>query len=158
VEAAEFLLECNRVGWSSYGCQAFLADYNGCGDPATILVDPDQGYSCGPDIPDAKTVEATWHVVCGRVVNPADPGADPCARTDFTSDGRVFIPTDDICGSTISLIDPDSGACIAELRPFPLRQQSVQDLIAFGLGKFGGPIIVIPQRGPVTGPGDPVQP
>jgi hypothetical protein len=55
--AREFLYECHRTECKSYECQQLQAKMSHCPDPALILVDPEQGYTCGLN-PDAETLEA----------------------------------------------------------------------------------------------------
>jgi len=138
--AREFLYECNRNGWKSTDCQQLNARMNGCPDPTLILVDPDQGYTCG-ETPDPLAVVIAARDKCQQLKRGVD-GTDPCGVPSF--DGYVLTPEGfDMCSNPVAYIDPDSGACVGTLT-LPKMGPDIQEIIVFALNKIGGPIFVLP--------------
>jgi hypothetical protein len=139
-QAREFLYECNRNGWKTTQCQQLNAKMNGCPDPTLILVDPEQGYTCG-DTPDPMAVVIAAREKCQQLKRGVD-GTDPCGIPSF--DGMTLTAQSlDICSDPVAYVDPENGACITTLT-LPDMGTDVQEIIVFALNKFGGPVIVLP--------------
>jgi hypothetical protein len=155
-EAREILFECNRTDWKSADCRELWARFNSCPDPAQIMVDPDQGYVCGKPI-DKAALKAAWIARCEQLKR-FGPDGNPCQPPQLDPSGRfgngVAGP---ICGDPQAYVLPGSRECyrVIEVRPF--GELDLQQLIVWGLNKFGGPIIILnrnpPSPEPTGGPG-----
>lgn len=137
---------------------------NNCPDPALILVDPEQGYTCGSK-PDAKTLEAlkeAWVARCQELKRFDPSGPNPCEPPTFDGSqpighGRIG----DVCNDPAAYITPENNDCVATFQIKPFGEVNLQQIAVWGLNKLGGPIIVLPPRGsdtPVPGPQDPPPP
>jgi hypothetical protein len=148
--AREFLYECHRTGWKSYQCQQLQAKMHGCPDPALILVDPEQGYTCGTS-PDAKTLEAlknAWVERCESRKQFDPSGPNPCQPPEFdksqlTGKGKIG----DVCNDPAAYVLPENSDCVATFEIRPFGEVNPQQIAVWGLNKLGGPIIVLPPRG-----------
>jgi len=146
--ARELLRECRRTGWKDVRCQKLQARMKGCPDPALILVDPDQGYTCGATL-DAKAVAEVYERHCAEVVKTA-PGVGPCGGAPFETSGWQVRPGQapgQICSDPVAMVDPDSNVCIVTLEVSDFGQTDIRDLIVVALDTFGGPIVVLPGGG-----------
>jgi hypothetical protein len=144
-QAREFLYECNRTGWKSSECQQLEARMNRCPDPTQILVDPDQGYTCGLTA-DPLAVASAWKAKCEELKRGVD-GTNPCEQPQIDPSFRKVIGNGgfDPCTDPAARVDPESGACAGTLVLPKLGEVDIQQLAVYGLHKFGGPIIVIPK-------------
>jgi hypothetical protein len=152
--AREFLRECNRNGWKTYECQKLKSQMNGCPDPALILVDPGQGYSCG-EKPDAEAVREAAVKRCEQRVKYGPGGANPCEPM-APSDTGLFLrgPKADICNDPYAYVDPGQAACFGTFEIERVGQPDFETILAMALERFGGPIFVLPKP-PLPFPGGP---
>jgi len=159
--AREFLRECNRNGWKSSQCQQFQAKMNKCPDPTLILVDPDQGYTCGGK-PDAATVEAikdAWVARCEEN-KKFGPDTNPCERPTLDRSGRrIKGKIGDVCNDPHALITPDADVCAVTFHVSKTwGETDIQDILILALNKLGGPIFVLPRNPePPPGPAPPTK-
>ncbi len=155
-EARELLQECQRTRWKDTRCQQLQARMNHCPDPVQILVDPEQGYTCGPKV-DAEAVKNAWVARCEELKRYGPDGDNPCLPPQVDNPGRYIQgKMKDICHDPRAYIDPGSSSCQkgeVELQPF--GQPDINQIIVYGLNKFGGPIIVIPSKDPKPPRGGP---
>lgn len=91
------------------------------------------------------------------ITRPGPDGRDPCTPPKVDDTGR-FIEggSGSICNNIYAYVDPESNACITELKVDTFGQIDIQSIIVFGINVFGGPTVVIPRRGPTPphpGPG-----
>lgn len=147
--AREFVRECNRTGWRTTACQQLNARMNGCPNPTQILVDPDQGYSCG-QAADPKAVAEAWSRKCAQVTSPGPDGRTPCAPfSPLGGDGRIYAGgAQNLCADTRAFIDGGSDMCYTTLEARNPLAQSIEQLIAVISKQVGGPIIVLPPPRP----------
>lgn len=146
--ARELLRECNRTGWKDFRCQQLHARMHGCPDPALILVDPEQGYSCGAGA-DPEAVKDAWVKKCEQRVKYGPDGSNPCEPPKLDGMGRVGSGRiGDICNDPKAYTNPDNNDCIATLQVDRFGQPDIQQIIVYGLNKIGGPIFVLPPRNP----------
>lgn len=156
--ARDLLRECHRTAWKNFTCQQLWAKMHRCPDPALILVDPEQGYSCGAS-PDPKTIEAVkdaWVARCEQRVRYVPGGPNPCEPPKLEELGRIGTgKIGDVCNDPQAYINPDSNECTATFEVKPFGQPDIQQILVWGMNKLGGPIIVLPPRNPrppQTGP------
>lgn len=137
------------IGAAATACQQLNARMNGCPNPTQILVDPDQGYSCG-QAADPKAVAEAWSRQCAQVTSPGPDGRTPCAPfTPLGGDGRVYAGgAQNLCADTRALIDGGSDMCYVTMDARNPLTQSIEQLIAVISKQFGGPIIVLPPPRP----------
>jgi hypothetical protein len=142
-EAREILGECHRTGWKNGGCQSLWAQLHGCADPTLIYVDPDSGYACGTPV-DAEGLKNALIEKCQELKRPVPSGPDPCVPPDVDQLGR-FVQTDPstLCGDPAARIDPDSEECFGTVTVQSFAPD-LQKMLVWGLNKFGGPIVVLP--------------
>lgn len=146
--ARELLRECNRTGWKDFRCQQLNARMHGCPDPALILVDPEQGYSCGTS-PDPEAVKDAWVKQCEQRVKYGPDGSNPCEPPKLEDLGRTGTgKVGDVCNDPKAYINPDNNDCMATLQVDTFGRVNVQEIIVYGLNKIGGPIFVLPSRNP----------
>ena len=151
--ARELLRECHRTKWKDFRCQQLRARMGGCPDPALILVDPDQGYSCGAKV-DAEAVKNAWVAKCEQRVKFGPDGPNPCEPPMIDRSGRFGQgKMGDICGNPYAQTDPDRDECSTVTIGKQFGEIDIQELIVVFLNKFGGPIVVIP-----TNPNPPPRP
>jgi hypothetical protein len=121
---------------------------NHCPDPTKILIDPETGYTCAPQI-DIKLAFEAWRKRCEEVHDRARTGV------------RVNLLRSNV---TVELVMASSGnfatiqmlMSIPQVMPVPFRSEStvhldsqgLDEIILLGLNKLGGPIIVLPQTNP----------
>ncbi len=142
--AREFLAECHRTGWKSTQCQQLHAKVKGCPDPTQIYVDPDAGYACAAPV-DPQLVIDAWTRQCEQRTTPGPDGTSPCTKPDVSTSGRIIsADEDDICRNPLALTDPETDGCIKPIEVDEFGQPGIGDLIVWGLGVFGGPIVVLP--------------
>ena len=126
---------------------------NGCPDPALILVDPDQGYSCGAKV-DPEAVKNAWVAKCEQRVKVVPDTANPCSPPTFDSFGRFGKgKMSDICGNPYAQTDPDNDECSNVTIGKQFGEINIQEVIVVGLNKLGGPIFVIPKNPKPPRPG-----
>jgi hypothetical protein len=151
----EMLRECNRNQWTSASCQTLHARMNACADPTKIVVDPDAGYVCAPSVSPAA-VAAAAQARCEQITTPGPNGGTPCKPGNVSDNGTYLSGgRQDICNDPLAFVDADSGVCIRTLSALDTGQKSIQSLIQYALGHFGGPTIVLPSGNPPppqTGP------
>ena len=148
--ARELVAECHRTGWKSTQCQQLMAQIKGCPDPTLIYVDPDAGYSCAPTV-DPQLVIDAWTRLCEQNTTSGPEGGSPCNKPTPSASGRILQGYDaPLCGNPIALTDPETDGCIAVLSVDTFGDTDIGDLIVWGQGVFGGPIVVLPQRDPVV--------
>jgi hypothetical protein len=142
--ARELVRECQRTSWKSYSCQQVLARLNGCADPALILVDPEQGYTCGSK-PDPEAVKNAVIARCEERVKVGPDGRNPCEPLSFESSSRIAHGNfGDVCDNPEAYRDPDSAACLGTFQGGGyFGQPDIQQIIIVALEKLGGPLIVI---------------
>ncbi len=142
-EAREILGECHRTGWKNGGCQSLWAQLHGCADPALIYVDPESGYACGTPV-DPESLKTAMVDKCRELKRPVPGGPDPCEPPQFDEQGR-FAQTDPstLCGDPAARIDPESEECVGTVTVQSFAPD-LQQLLVWGLNKFGGPIVVLP--------------
>ncbi len=147
--ARELLRECQRTQWKNFQCQQLQAKLNHCPDPAQILVDPDQGYTCGAKI-DPEAVKDAWVAHCEQLKRYGPDGDNPCVPPTVDNPGRYIRGKGlDVCkGDPKAYIDPGSTDCTVSIEAKPFGQPDIHEIIVFGLNKIGGPIIVIPPKDP----------
>lgn len=151
--ARELLRECHRTKWQDFRCLQLQASMSGCPDPALILVDPDQGYSCGAKL-DPEAVKDAWVAKCEQRVKFGPGGPNPCEPPVMDGAGRFGQgKMGDICSSPYAYIDPNSEECSTVTIGKQFGQIDIQGLIVIALDKLGGPIVVIP-----TNPNPPPRP
>ena len=151
--ARELLRECHRTQWKDFRCQQLQANMNGCPDPALILVDPDQGYSCGAKV-DPEAVKNAWVAKCEQRVKVVPDTANPCSPPTFDSFGRFGKgKMSDICGNPYAQTDPDNDECSNVTIGKQFGEINIQEVIVVGLNKLGGPIFVIPKNPKPPRPG-----
>jgi hypothetical protein len=148
--ARELLYECNRTGWKAPECEKLQARMNGCPDPARILVDPEQGYTCGATVdPMAAAVAARER--CQQLERGVE-GTDPCALPRIDESVRALAKVRwDLCSDPRVHIDPESGACAGTLELPDFGTPDIDKIIVFGLNKLGGPVFVLPKDPQPTG-------
>lgn len=143
--ARELLRECHRTQWKDFRCQQLQASMNNCPDPALILVDPDQGYSCGAKV-DPEAVKNAWVAKCEQRVMFGPDTANPCSPPTFDSSTRFGQgKMGDICGNPYAQTDPDNDECSTVTIGKQFGEIDIQEIIVVFLDKFGGPIVVIPK-------------
>lgn len=146
--ARELLRECHRTQWKDFRCQQLNAKMNYCPDPALILVDPGQGYSCGEQ-PDAEAVKNAWVIRCEERMKFAPDGTNPCNPPSVEGSGRYIKgKIGDVCNDPHAYITPDSEICAASFDLKPFGQPDIQKIVLLLTNKFGGPMIVIPKPKP----------
>lgn len=154
--ARELLRECHRTKWKDFRCQQLQAMMSGCPDPALILVDPDQGYSCGAKV-DPEAAKNAWVAKCEQRVKFGPDGPNPCEPPMIDGSGRFGQgKMGDICGNPYAQTDPDRDECTTVTIGKQFGEIDIQELIVVFLNKFGGPIVVIPTNPnphPRPGPG-----
>ena len=142
--AQELLRECHRTQWKDFRCQQLQARMSGCPDPALILVDPDQGYSCGAKV-DPEAVKNAWVAKCEQRVKFGPDGPNPCEPPMIDGSGRFGQgKMGDICGNPYAQTDPDRDECSTVTIGKQFGEIDIQELIVVFLNKFGGPLVVIP--------------
>lgn len=141
----ELLRECNRNGWKSADCQILHARMNRCPDPTKILVDPEAGYVCAESIDPVAVADAAQKR-CEQITTPGPDGGTPCVPSNISEDGAYMHggESDDICRDPRAYTDAETGVCIRELQLDPFGQADIKQILQFGLGTFGGPIVNIP--------------
>jgi hypothetical protein len=93
--------ECEQSGWSTGPCQELLNRLNGCPDMTRIYPNPDTGnVGCQGIEVDPETVEQTYRVVCGALIQP-EPDTDPCAPANVTGEVLRHVPSKG-CDPTIA--------------------------------------------------------
>jgi hypothetical protein len=144
-QAREFLYECNRTGWKSSECQQLKARMYRCPNPTQILVDPEQGYTCG-DTPDPLALASAWKERCEQLKRGVD-GTNPCEQPRIDGSFRKVSGNGgfDPCTDPAARVDPESGACAGTLVLPNLGEVDIQAIAVYGLHKFGGPVFVIPK-------------
>ena len=156
--AREFLYECHRTDWKYPGCASMQAAANHCPDPTQIYIDPEVGYACVPQI-DTEALKEALVAECEKLVNFGPDGDNPCRPPNFDGSKRPFAPEDtfdNFCESSpTTYIEPGSSSCIKVVEIKPYGEPDIQKLYVWALNKFGGPIVVIPDRDPKppVGPG-----
>ena len=151
--ARELLRECHRTQWKDFRCQQLQASMSGCPDPTLILVDPDQGYSCGAKV-DPEAVKNAWVAKCEKRVKFGPDGPNPCEPPMIDRAGRFGQgKMGDICGNPYAQTDPNQDECSTVTIGKQFGEIDIQELIVVFLNKFGGPIVVIP-----TNPNPPPRP
>lgn len=154
--ARELLRECHRTQWKDFRCQQLQARMSGCPDPALILVDPDQGYSCGAKV-NPEAVKDAWVAKCEQRVKFGPDGPNPCEPPVIDGAGRFGQgKMGDICGNPYAQTDPDRDECLTVTIGKEFGEIDIQELIVVFLNKAGGPIVVIPTNPkphPRPGPG-----
>jgi hypothetical protein len=155
--AREFLYECHRTDWKYPGCASMQAATNHCPDPTQVYIDPEVGYACVPAI-DTEALKDAMVAECEQLVQFGPDGDNPCHPPRF--DGkRPFAPEDtagNFCESSpLTYIEPGSSSCIKVVEIKPFGEPDIQKLYVWALNKFGGPVVVIPDRDPKppVGPG-----
>ena len=150
--AREILRECQRVGWKGGRCEQLKARLSGCADPLISFIDPESGYTCGEAI-DTEALKDAYVARCREVTRPDPNGPDPCVPPTFESSGRFAHhgPGEDLCNNLVAIVDPDSPQCLRVVT-IPRFGRSVEEVILWGLNKLGGPIVVLPTRGPGPSP------
>ncbi|MCW5831056.1 MAG: hypothetical protein KIS78_01200 [Labilithrix sp.] len=152
--ARELLRECHRTGWKTYACQKLRAQMNGCPDPALILVDPEQGYSCG-DKPDPEAVRAAAVAQCEERVKYGPGGDNPCEPLSIDKSGLYYRGPGGLCNNPQAYVDPGQASCTQSLRIPGDGRPDLNAIIVMGLDKFGGPIFVLPPPPPPFDPNTP---
>jgi hypothetical protein len=163
-EAREFLGQCQMTEWKSAECQSLKARLEGCPDPSLIYVDPEQGYSCRPNI-DPQALRQAWMDRCEQLKRPTVDGSNPCSPPQVDSDSRFVEPGDrnQVCGGPQVYVTPDvepqDRSCVHVLQ-LPTFEKSLQQIYVWGLNNLGGPIVVFgprtdspPTPGPQPRPG-----
>jgi hypothetical protein len=164
-EARELLRECNRTAWQDFRCQQLQAKLGDCPDPAYILVDPEQGYTCGvkPDAETLKALQEAWVARCEELKRFDPSGPNPCEPPKFDESELIAHgKTGDVCNDPHAYVDPDNNDCFATFEVKPFGEINPQQLAVWGLNNLGGPIIVLtsttpepPQPGPQPRPSPP---
>lgn len=160
-KARELLFECNRTEWKSYECRQLQAKMNNCPDPALIMVDPEQGYTCGqkPDPATLKAAVDAWMLRCEELKRFDPSGPNPCEPPQIDPSGLIGNgKIGDVCNDPRAYVDPDNNDCVATLTITPpFGEPNLKQIAVWGLNKLGGPIIVLPPKGggdsPEPGPG-----
>ena len=143
--ARELLRECHRTQWKDFRCQQLQARMSGCPDPVLILVDPDQGYSCGAKV-NPEAVKDAWVAKCEQRVKFGPDGPNPCKPPVIDGAGRFGQgKMGDICGNPYAQTDPDRDECLTVTIGKEFGAIDIQELLVVFLNKFGGPIVVIPK-------------
>jgi hypothetical protein len=144
------LWECHRTNWRAFECQQLNAKMNHCPDPGLILVDPEQGYSCGEKI-DKEALKNAWVARCKQLKRYNPDGPNPCQPPTIDNPGRYLkgkgIPN--ACEpDPQSYVDPYDSSCITEVEIKSFGEPDLQKILIYGLNKFGGPVVVIPPKDP----------
>lgn len=147
-QARETLRECTRNGWKRADCRQLHARMNQCPDPTLILVDPDAGYVCAPEV-DAKAVAAAAQARCEQVTTPGPGGGTPCAPPDVRLGGGVLRGPANVCSDPRAYVDGGSDACILTLPVIDAARPDIRAIIQLGLERLSGPIFVLPTRDPL---------
>jgi hypothetical protein len=141
----EVLRECNRNGWTSPDCRRLA----GCSDGQVVDPVPDGELVCGePSIDEAALLGAAVDE-CRQLVDP-EPGTDPCAPVADVSLDDSGGERGDPCSDPLAR--PTDEPCFE----FTIeRADRVHKVLATGIDKLGGPLIVLPDNGPpITPPYD----
>ena len=121
---------------------------NSCPDPSLIYVDPNSGYSCGTKI-DAEALKQAWILQCQTLVKYGPDGNNPCEPPDVSADGHfVHGKSHDICTDPQAMVDPDAGTCLVPLEVTSFGRPDIRHILVWGMDKFGGPIVVLPNKSP----------
>ena len=149
-EAREKLRQCQLRQSKSHPDCAKLA---GECPPDLIHVDPEQGFTCTPTY-DHEGLKEAYVKLCKETAMPGPDGQSPCEKTEL-HDGYLVLSNSasDVCnsGNPKAYIDPSSDICFMRLGSPKLPKipgNSLEEWIAILVDKFGGPIFVLPVRGP----------
>lgn len=149
---AQFIAECNQVGWRSQKCQLFLKKMDKCGDPMVTDPTPEGEVSCNNPVVDPKKVEKVVLLVCNKYIKPA-PGQDPCMQMEVEGTlHRYFIrkPSQGVdatpCGDPLAMTSESQ--CTPTFTLAVFGKKDLQTVINEGRRKLGGPIFVLPVVGP----------
>jgi hypothetical protein len=158
------IAECNRTGWKHATCQSIIANVYRCPDPSQILVDPDQGYTCGAQ-PDPGAVIEAYNKLCARVVRTVEGGGAICgggveAPEGTTPSGHlpIYGPGSDtkrLCSDPRAMVDPEGELCAITFRDMDFGQPGVEEVMVVWGDKLGGGFFVPLPPKPLPIPGGP---
>ena len=123
---------------------------SGCPDPALILVDPEQGYTCGqkPTREQLEALKNAWVARCEQLKRFDPSGPSPCEPPTFDESQRYgYGKIGDVCNDPAAYVDPDNNDCVATFEIQAFGEINLQQIAVWGLNKLGGPIFVLPPRG-----------
>lgn len=151
-DLAGFFVECQMSGWQRADCASLQAQMNGC--DMTIANPGDTAY-CTQAIFSEEEVQAAVELACNAAQKKPIPGEDPCTgeTTGFTV---VTFPTGrggSLCSDPKAM--PDEDDCEVQVGIASFGQRSIADVLEEGRAKAGGPVWILPQTGPDSGPHPP---
>ncbi|HEY7412674.1 MAG TPA: hypothetical protein VII13_18175, partial [Vicinamibacteria bacterium] len=161
-DLAQFISDCNAVGWQSGQCQIFLAQLNHCADPTIALTDGEGGGCGAPRVGDEEQAKRVAFVVCNQHIKPA-PGHDPCSEGSLEGEVYEFAlrrdPNGPPCENPYAM--PDDEACSRTVSVVVTLQDSADEIVRLAQERLGGPVFIVPKPAtppPHPGGPDPVPP
>lgn len=148
--ANEFIGECNRDGWRSPDCRAFLSKLSKCADPALIFTDPDAPAPCDMPGVGSKAPDSVKDIMLVRCSSKKRYGPDqnPCDPIGIVGTQYTYFlnPTDNPaqpCGNPYTRTTGED-SCTPSFTLTVFGEIDIQNLAREGLKTLGGPIFFVP--------------
>jgi hypothetical protein len=133
IQAVTIASICADQQWTGRGCATLKAPMQNCGDPKRLMVDPDVGFACQPNV-DAEAVTTAAATACTGL-----SGGKACAP-EASVNGWLRDPGG-ICASPGASVSADKETCVVPVSvKGPPGSEDITAVILWGKSTSGGPI------------------
>jgi hypothetical protein len=124
---------CSDQQWTGRGCAKLRAQMQYCSDPTRLMVDPDLGFACQPEVNGGAVTAAAAKACAGR-------GGGAACAPEASVNGWMRDPGG-ICASPRATVSSDKETCVVPVSvKGPQGGADITAVILWGKTTSGGPI------------------